>query len=396
MQSAHWLLPEGVQEVLPPESWPLEEARRRLLDLYWRWGFDLIRPPLIEYLDSLLTGAGQDLDLQTFKVTDQLSGRMLGVRSDMTTQAARIDAHRMPVDRPARYCYIGSVLRTRPDEIGGSRSPLQLGVELFGHSGLSADFEVLSLMQETLLEMGVNCAHLGIGHVAIYRTLVTKAGLDQAVEARLFDVMQRKSRPDLQAMIQSGDLSEKTGAWFFSLLVLNGGSEVIIEAQSVLGGLDERIDEALRDLNKLLDDQQLHYPEVPVHIDLAELRGYRYKTGVVFAAFASGLGRELARGGRYDNVGQAFGRARPATGFSADLNLLAELGSSGEHTTQTSVFAPAGDDPELLAAIRALRAEGTRVIVGLPDEADTPQAHGCIEELISVEGHWQRRFVTYL
>lgn len=394
MQSDRWLLPEGVEEVLPPESWSLETARRRLLDLYWRWGFDLIRPPLIEYLDSLLTGAGHDLELQTFKLTDQRSGRMMGVRSDITTQAARIDAHRLPTTATARYCYIGSVLRTRPDEIGGSRSPLQIGVELFGHSGLAADLEVLSLMQETLHELGVASAHLDIGHVAIYRTLVEKAGIDGPAEARLFEVMQRKSAPDLQALIEAGGLSAAAGEWFARLIELNGDGAVLDKARGVLGGVDARIDAALDDLSLLLAQQQRHYPDVPVHVDLAELRGYRYKTGVVFAAFAPGLGRELARGGRYDNVGSAFGRGRPATGFSADLNVLAGLGRSSETSRAVAVFAPAGDDPGLLAAIRGLRADGRRVVVGLSDEAGDADAHGCGEQLAYIDGQWCCRPVT--
>lgn len=395
MQSDRWLLPEGVQEVLPPESWPLEAARRRLLDLYWRWGFDLIRPPLIEYLDSLLTGAGHNLELQTFKLTDQLSGRMMGVRSDMTTQAARIDAHRLQAHGSARYCYIGSVLRTRPEEPGGSRSPLQIGVELFGHAGLESDLEVLSLMLETLHEMGVVSAHLDLGHVAIYRALVEKAGIGDEVEARLFDIMQRKSAPDLRALIKAGELTTAAGEWFARLIELNGGDSIIAAAETELAGLDGRIDAALRDLSRVLDRLRQHYPDVPVHIDLAELRGYRYKTGLVFAAFAPGLGRELARGGRYDNVGDAFGRARPATGFSADLNVLAALGRPPAWDGTVAVFAPAGEEPGLLAAIRELRAAGRRVVVGLPGETTDPAVYGCGETLVEIDGQWQCRAVGY-
>lgn len=394
MQPDRWLLPDGVEEVLPPESWQLEAARRRLLDLYWRWGYDLIRPPLIEYLDSLLTGAGQNLGLQTFKLTDQLSGRMLGARSDMTTQAARIDAHRLPTQRTARYCYIGSVLRARADEVGGSRSPLQIGVELFGHAGRAADLEVMSLMQETLREMGVASPYLDIGHVALYRVLVEKSGIEAQAEQRLFDIMQRKSAPDLQAMIKSGELSATAGAWFARLMDLHGDTSVLSEAQEALGGLDARIDAALAELTVLVEQQRRHYPDVAVHIDLAELHGYGYKTGFVFAAFAPGLGRELARGGRYDNVGRAFGRARPATGFSADLNVLTALGDAPARTDDAAVFAPPGDDPELLSAIRGLRAQGRRVVVGLPDESGRATVHDCAEELVCREGHWQCVAVT--
>lgn len=204
MQSNRWLLPEGVQEMVPPETWRIEAARRQLLDLYWRWGYDLIRPPLIEYLDSLLTGAGHELDLQTFKLTDQLSGRMMGVRSDITTQATRIDAHRLQAIGPARYCYIGSVLRTRPEEPGGSRSPLQVGAEKFGDAHIDSDLEIVSLMLETLTLMGIDNACLDLGHVAIYRRLVAHAEMSAELEPVLFDVIQRKSGPDLDAMAAAG------------------------------------------------------------------------------------------------------------------------------------------------------------------------------------------------
>lgn len=393
MTSNRWLLPEGVQEVLPPESWRLEAARHRLLELYWRWGFDLIRPPLIEYLDSLLTGAGHNLDLQTFKLTDQLSGRMMGVRSDMTTQAARIDAHRLPADGPARYCYIGSVLRTRPEEPGGSRSPLQIGVELFGHAGPDADLEVISLMLESLRAMGIGDAYLDLGHVAVYRALVARAGIDGDTEAELFDVMQRKSRPDLRAMIDQGRLPAGPGGWFETLIDLNGDAGVLDDA-AALAGVDPGIERALAELRDMSRRLARHYPDVPLYIDLAELRGYRYKTGMVFAAFAPGHGRELARGGRYDNVGAAFGRARAATGFSADLNLLAAIGEPPARPPFRAVFAPAGDDPDLLAAIRRLRAEGRRVVTGLPGDELDAAAAGCDEVLVHETGEWRCRPVA--
>ncbi|MDN5862611.1 MAG: ATP phosphoribosyltransferase regulatory subunit, partial [Salinisphaera sp.] len=354
---------------------------------YWRWGYDLIRPPLIEYLDSLLTGAGSNLDLHTFKLTDQLSGRMLGVRSDMTTQAARIDAHRLPVSGPARYCYIGSVLRTRTEEPGGSRAPLQIGVELFGHAGMEGDLEVLSLMLETLHELGIDPVCLDLGHVAIYRNLVEHAGIVCDVERRLFDVMQRKSAPDLQAMVDEGELAGPAGATFAGLMNLHGDASILDRARLELGARDARIGAALDSLERMVERLARHYPQVPVYLDLAELHGYRYKTGMVFAAFAPGLGRELARGGRYDNVGAAFGRARAATGFSADLNVLAALGNPAGWTEE-SVRAPADDDPALHTEIRRLRADGRRVVVQLPDEDTGAAATAC---LVWEDGGWRCR-----
>ena len=390
MQSKRWLLPEGVQEMVPPESWRLEAARRALLDLYWRWGFDLIRPPLIEYLDSLFTGAGHDLDLQTFKLTDQLNGRMMGVRSDMTTQAARIDAHRMQATGPARYCYIGSILRTRPEEPGGSRSPLQVGAEKFGDAHIQSDLEIVSLLLETLTLMGIDNAYLDLGHVAIYRRLVACAEISEEHEPLLFDVMQRKSRPDLDALAADGRIDAKAHDWFAQLVGLNGSPEVLEDADAALAGIDPEIDAALERLDEMVELLTTHYPDVPIYLDLAELRGYRYKTGLLYAAFAPGLGRELARGGRYDNVGAAFGRSRSATGFSADLNVLAALGRFDSDGRRGGIQAPAGNDPALLAAVRGLRAAGERVIVATPGAAEAGDS-GCDRGLEYIDGRWDVR-----
>jgi len=373
--------------MVPPESWRLEAARRQLLDLYWRWGYDLIRPPLIEYLDSLLTGAGHELDLQTFKLTDQLNGRMMGVRSDMTTQATRIDAHRLAATGPARYCYIGSILRTRPEEPGGSRSPLQLGAEKFGDAHIDSDLEIVSLMLETLELMGIDDACLDLGHVAIYRRLVKCAGVSADLEPVLFDIVQRKSRPDLDAMAAAGRLDDRGHRWFAQLIELNGPSSVIDEARNALAGIDDEIDAAIARVEHMAQLLAVHYPDVPVFLDLAELRGYRYKTGLLYAAFAPGLGRELARGGRYDDVGTAFGRPRPATGFSADLNLLAALGRFDSDASHGGIRAPAGNDSALLARIRELRAEGQRVIVASAGETQGGD-HGCDRQLIERDGVW--------
>lgn len=391
MQSKRWLLPEGVQETVPPESWRLEAARRALLDLYWRWGYELIRPPLIEYLESLLTGAGHELDLHTFKLTDQLNGRMMGVRSDMTTQATRIDAHRLAATGPARYCYIGSVLRTRPDEPGGSRSPLQVGVEKFGDAHLHSDLEIVSLMLETLHVMGIERAYLDLGHVAIYRRLVAVADVSADFEPTLFDVVQRKSRPDLDRLAADGRLDAVLHDRLATLIGLNGPASVLDEARAALDGIDDGIDHALAETADMVALIEAHYPDMPLFVDLAELRGYRYKTGLLFAAFAPGLGRELARGGRYDDVGSAFGRPRPATGFSADLNLLAALGDFTDDRPAGGIFAPSdNNDESLLAEIRRLRAFGERVVVATPAHTETTGS-GCDRILEQIDGTWQVR-----
>ncbi len=393
MRVDRWLLPEGVDEALPDVAWRLERARERLLALYRSWGYELIRPPFIEYLDSLLTGAGSALDLQTFKFTDQLSGRMLGIRSDMTTQAARIDAHRLRREGPARYCYIGSVLRTLPGGLGGTRAPLQVGAELFGHAGVESDFEALALMLETLGVLGIGNLHVDLGHVGIYRTLAARLGLSADVEQELFDILQRKSRPDLAAFMTLRPKEAQLAEWLNALIVLNGDLQVLLRARQQLGAAGAEVRQALDTLEALAARLRARYPALPIHIDLAELRGYRYKTGVVFAAFTPGQGHELARGGRYDGVGAAFGRARPATGFSADLNQLIALTSLPEDRAAGTIFAPALEDALLAAKIAELRGQGRRVIQALGQE--TALSLGCQDELVKDGAAWKLRPVKH-
>ncbi len=387
MRVDRWLLPEGVDEALPDVAWRLERARAKLLGVYRSWGYELIRPPFIEYLDSLLTGAGSALDLQTFKFADQLSGRMLGIRSDITTQAARIDAHRLRREGAARYCYIGSVLRTVPDGLGGTRAPLQVGAELFGHAGVASDFEVLALMLETLTALGIADVHLDLGHVGIYRALSARLGLSADVEQELFDILQRKSRPDLAAFMAARPAEAQLAEWLNALILLNGDSGVLQRARAQLGAAGIEVTQALATLEALVKRLSEHYPKLPIHIDLAELRGYRYKTGVVFAAFVPGQGRELARGGRYDGVGAAFGRARAATGFSADLNQLIALAQLPEDGAAAAVFAPAVEDAALVARIAELRAQGRRVVQALGQE--TAMSLACQDELVKDGKSWK-------
>ncbi len=383
-----WLLPEGVEEALPPDTWCLEAARRDLLDLFRSWGYELIRPPLIEFLESLLTGTGRDLDLQTFKLTDQLSGRLMGVRSDMTTQAARIDAHRLRRDVPARYCYLGSVLHTRPDAPGGTRTPLQIGVELFGYTGVAGDAEVLSVMLETLSACGIEAVHVDLGHVGIYRALAARAELNEQDEWELFDILQRKALPDLRSFLAARSIDADTAAMLCALPELSGDLSILTAAGELLANAGTVVLEALEELRLLSTQMQTKYPNVPLHIDLAELRGYRYKTGVVFAAFQQGQGRELARGGRYDDIGRAFGRGRAATGFSADLNRLAQLAAFQQSVSQQAVFVPAGDDAAMLEVVKALRSAGRQLIQELPGQTGGAEQMGCNECLTRIDGQW--------
>lgn len=325
--SKGWL-PEGMEEWLPPLSWRQEELRRALLDFYRRRGYELILTPLLEHLDALLTGAGSDLEQQTFKLTDPASGRLLGLRADMTPQAARIAARRYGDRKVVRLCYLGTVLRTRADSLGGARAPRQVGCELFGEAGIEADLEILQVMLETLKRAAVPQVHLDLGHVGIYRAIAARLELDAEDEAALFGILQRKSQPDLAEFGRAQRLAGKPLDALAQLMELNGDAGVLKQARGSLARLGAAVDDGLETLEKTVRALRRRFPKVPVHVDLAELRGYRYQTGMVFAAYAPGHGRELARGGRYDGVGREFGVPRPATGFSADLNELLRLGKN--------------------------------------------------------------------
>jgi ATP phosphoribosyltransferase regulatory subunit len=383
-----WLLPEGIEEVLPPEAWRLECARRELLDLYSRWGYALIMPPFIEYLESLLTGTGNDLDLQTFKVTDQLSGRMMGLRADMTPQAARIDAHPLRREEPSRLCYMGTVLHTRNDGFGGTRSPLQVGAELFGHAGVESDVEILALLLESLALMEIRDLHVNLGHVGIFRGLARDAGLPVSLENDLFDALQRKAVTEIGEMLDAGVSDSGQRQRLAALAGLNGGPEVLEQARTLLEGAGEEVMQALDNLQAIAGRLQQRVSNVQLDFDLAELRGYRYQTGMVFAVFVPGSGREIARGGRYDAIGEVFGRARPATGFSTDLRTLMDLSERDFSDRQGAVFAPADDDPALLEAIAGLRGQGECVIAALPGQSGDAADMGCDRVLVQDAGSW--------
>ncbi len=389
MQNNRWILPDGIEEMLPPQAQMLEQLRRDLLDHYKSWGYQLVMPPFIEFLDSLLTGTGSDLDLQTFKLTDQVTGRQLGIRADITPQAARMDAHQLRCDHPSRLCYMGTVLRTRPDGFASSRSPLQIGAELYGHAGIESDVEILSLMIDTLDMSGVNGIHLDLGHVGIYRGLAKEAGLSESQEAALFEALQRKAESEINALLAEFDITAEQCNMFIALASLNGG-DAIERAKQQLESAGNEVKEALDYLQRVVDQIKQSLPELPLHFDLAELRGYHFHTGVVFAAFVPGQGQEIARGGRYDAIGQVFGRARPATGFSADLKQLFQLGHSARDVTAVErILAPSMDDLSLKNKIAALRAEGHCVISTLPGQQGGAAEMGCSKILVCEEGAWQ-------
>jgi ATP phosphoribosyltransferase regulatory subunit len=389
MENERWILPDGIDEVLPPEADIIERKRRELLDLYSSWGYDYVIPPFVEFLDALLTGTGRDLDLNTFKLTDQLSGRLMGIRADITPQAARIDAHRIRSKSPTRLCYLGTVLHTRSDGFAGTRSPLQIGAELYGHSGLESDIEVLRLMIETLKTTGVKDLYLDLGHVGIYKGLAEQAGLDESQEKELFDALQRKAISEVEKLLGAFSIAHEHAAMLARLGELNGDS-ALHQAREELQNASQTVKEALDYLQKMADKIAVWLPDVPVHFDLAELRGYHFHTGVVFAAFVSGNGKEIARGGRYDSIGSVFGRSRPATGFSCDLKTLIRVAQLPQlKQNKAAIFAPDSDDPALEREIARLRAEGHRVICSLPGQLGDAKEMGCDHQLELMEGQWR-------
>lgn len=386
-EHSRWLLPEGIEELLPQQAEHLERLRRQVLDLFHRWGYELVLTPLTEYIESLLIGRGDDLDLQTYKLIDQLSGRLMGVRADITPQVARIDSHHLKRQAPTRLCYVGPVLHTRPAGLAASREPIQVGAELYGHGGIESDIEIIHLMVETLRTTGVGNIHLDLGHVAIFRSLAQEAGLADKQEAMLFDAMQRKAKPEMSILLRDFKLNDAWRDIFLTLVDLNGSEKVLQEAGRLLRSCSGAVQDALARLGRIAAAVRRRLEGVPLHFDLAELRGYHYKTGIVFAAFAPGHGQELARGGRYDEVSGVYGKARPATGFSADLKTLIRL--SGEAPYQVrAILAPYEDDSALDQVVGELRAKGERVVSALPGQSGTARELGCDRELKLVSGIW--------
>jgi len=377
-QKNSWILPEGIEEILPEDAKHLESLRSKLLELFACWGYDLVIPPFIDFLDSLLTGSGHDLDLQTFKLTDQVSGEMLGVRADMTPQVARIDAHNLKHEWPTRLCYVGTILNARSDPLHKTRSPMQIGAELYGHAGKESDVEVIRLMLEMLALTGLQNIHLDLGHVGIYRALSRQAGLTELQESELFGVLQRKARPELQGLMDSYAINADLKAMLLKLPELNGGKDVLDKARTVFLKANNEVKEALADLESIAEKLVVSFPFMPISFDLAELRGYHYHTGIVFAAFVPSIGREIARGGRYDNIGAVFGRARPATGFSADLKLLSSLSKQYCQVKQRElIFAPYSENVQLNEKIRELRANQQAVVQQLPGQTGSAKELGC-------------------
>ncbi len=378
----NWLLPEYIADALPQEAARIERLRRAVLDLFRVHGYELVMPPLLEYLDSLLTGSGSDLTLRTFKLVDQLSGRTLGLRADMTPQVARIDAHLLNRQGVTRLCYCDSVLHTLPASQAASREPIQLGAELYGYTGIEADLEAIRLLAAALNTAGTPASRIDIGHVGVFRALAQAAGLDAELEAAILQLLKVKDVPSLHECCAK--LAEPYRSAFLRLPELYGGSDLLETAARELPALPE-IASALETMKQL----QKAMPDLPLSFDLADLRGYHYHNGVVFAAYYPGFPSAIALGGRYDGVGKDFGRARPATGFSMDLREVARLAANDKPVG--AILAPhSSHSPShgaLKAKISALRAQGEIVVELLPGES-LNEGPVCDRQLVESKGQW--------
>ncbi|KRB84480.1 ATP phosphoribosyltransferase regulatory subunit [Noviherbaspirillum sp. Root189] len=375
----NWLLPENIADVLPSEARKIEDLRRKLLDNFRSYGYELVMPPMLEYLESLLTGTGQDMDLRIFKLVDQLSGRTMGVRADMTTQVARIDAHLLNRRSVTRLCYAGSVLHTRPSGLHATREPLQIGAEIYGHAGLEADAEIQELVLASLALAGISQVRLDLCHVGVLRAIIADDDSARNQDAALFALLESKDVPGLMTL--SRDFSVQTREALLALPGLYGDATVIERAREVLPKL-AGITRALDELALLVKQAG----DASVTVDLADLRGYHYHSGAMFAAYVPGLPNAVARGGRYDHVGEAFGRARPATGFSMDLRELARLMPGAER--KQAIRAPWGTEPALRQKIEELRQAGEVVIQTLPGHENEQDEFDCNRAVVFENGNW--------
>lgn len=381
--SSAWLLPEHIADVLPAQARRIEELRRDLLDGARGYGFELVMPPLLEHLDSLLSGTGRELDLKTFKLVDQLSGRTLGVRADTTSQVARIDAHLLNRHGVTRLCYCGPVLHTRPDGLHGTREPLQFGAEIYGHVGLEADLEVQELALDGLLRAGISQLTLDMGDARIVRGLLAGLPLDGASLAQIYAALAAKDQAAMDT--HTARFPAPTRQGLQALLRLYGAEDVLQAARRELPS-HPLINAALDDLAWLAQHLRQAYPDVRVGFDLADLSGYAYYSGARFAVYASGSSDAIVRGGRYDEVGAVFGRNRPAAGFSMDLKQLVLL--TRPRTMRPAIRAPWGEDAGLRAAIRRLREQGDSVVCILPGHEHEGEEFACDRELAAVDGQW--------
>ena len=381
-----WLLPEGVDEILPPRAMLLEQMCRKLIDLFSSWGYEFVIPPMMEYLESLLTATGEDLDLQTYKITDQLSGRLMGIRADITPQVARIDAHLLKRNIPTRLCYLGSVLHSRTNNSGDSRSPLQLGAELFGHEGVSSDIEIVKLMLATLDAVRISNICLDVGHIGIFRSLISKSQLNSMQESEVFEIVKRKAKDELKIFYKKLKINDDSSKAMLDLIDLHGDAGILDDAIHAFDKLSPDIRKYVNEV-KTLTDSIIDKFDVSINIDLSELRGYNYHTGMIYTAFVPNEGKGIAFGGRYDDIGSAFGKARPATGFSTDMKQLLELQNISEDTPD-KIFAPVNDNDSLHKKITELREQGKIVIQELEGQNATAKEMNCNQMLVCENDQW--------
>jgi ATP phosphoribosyltransferase regulatory subunit len=383
----NWLLPEYIEDILPAEALAIEATRRRVLDRMLVHGYQLVGPPMLEYVESLLSGSGGDLDLRMFKVVDQLSGRMMALRADMTPQAARIDAHLLNRSGVTRLCYAGSVLHTVPSGLTRTREPLQIGAELYGHDGLESDLEIQQLMLQSLSIAGITKTHLDLGHVAVFRGLVKGAGISNEMETQLFCALQSKDVSGLRDLCSNLDktVDKKVHRALMLLPELYGDKKILEDARKLLPDFPE-IQTALNELESV--SSELSPLVDTLSFDLADLRGYQYHTGMVFAAYAKGCPNAVALGGRYDEIGKAFGRSRPATGFSMDLRELSGLVKPTPYPKGV-LASYKKSDKSLDKEIERLRSEGQIVVINLPGHQNDQDALDCDRQLVMDQGVWK-------
>ncbi len=379
-----WLLPDGVEDVLPPQARRLEEVRRRFLDLFESWGYDYVIPPMIEYLESLLTGTGRDLDLKTFKLVDLMTGRTMGVRADITPQVARIDAHSLNQDGVVRLCYAGTVVQSQADTMLSSRTPLSVGAELFGESSSKADVEIVSLMLESLRSLGFSAIHLDLGDVDIFRQLLGSLSLSEHDQELLFEAVQRKAVAEIRELCANLELSHQATKLLVELPGLSGDSEVLARARDLFSDMPGIVS-SIENLQQVSETLAERFDDLHIYFDLSELRGYAYHTGIVFAAYVNGVREVVAKGGRYDHIGEVFGRSqRGATGFSVDVRRVADAALVDVEARKTVCVAdiPSGQEHSLWQKAQQLREQGYVVL-------ESGSANGQDFRLVYQDGDWQ-------
>jgi ATP phosphoribosyltransferase regulatory subunit len=382
-----WLLPVGVEETLPEEAAKIEKLRRKALDLLNTWGYELVMPPLMEFLDSLLTGVGHGLEIETFKITDQISGRMMGVRADMTPQVARIDAHYLRTDGARRLCYFGPVLRTRQDCLGCSRVPLQLGAELFGVKSSKADIEIVELLVDTLHSIELEDLHVDLGHMGVFQGLCRAEELDSTAQDKLSLAIGSRSRDDVARVSESLGLSSASTDLFVLMTSSSGEVDALPSVAKRFSSATEEVRQSIENLATISSILKKRLPGTRLYYDLAALKGQSYHNGLVFSVFMPGSGRAIASGGRYDDIGKVFGRARPATGFSIDLRTISRHINLPDTDEKNTIHVLYEDDPELHLAVRQLRQQGKRVVYRYDDD-QSDNTDGRISHLLRKDGKW--------